>query len=182
MAIGFAVGARGADHNRSGAYEADFSDQVDRRHATERSVELAIDSENRAALIDSLILCKFLRGVFDDLYEAGCEMLEMTCGWSPSRAELVTTAERIVAAKKLFNILAGWQPDEDGLPDRFLTMPLEDDEQASLPRERLESLVKAYYLKRNWSDEGWITDDELRRLELTAWLPQNSSAARDKET
>src|SRR5678815_5771834 len=26
MALGFAVGARGADHNRSGAYEVDFSD------------------------------------------------------------------------------------------------------------------------------------------------------------
>jgi hypothetical protein len=30
MALGFAVGARGADHNRSGAYEVDFSDKVDR--------------------------------------------------------------------------------------------------------------------------------------------------------
>jgi aldehyde:ferredoxin oxidoreductase len=29
MALGFAVGARGADHNRSGAYEVDFSDKVD---------------------------------------------------------------------------------------------------------------------------------------------------------
>ena len=34
MALGFAVGARGADHNRSGVYEVDFSDKVDRRHAT----------------------------------------------------------------------------------------------------------------------------------------------------
>ena len=31
MALGFAVGARGADHNRSGAYEVDFSDKVDRK-------------------------------------------------------------------------------------------------------------------------------------------------------
>ena len=30
MALGFAVGTRGADHNRSGAYEVDFSDKVDR--------------------------------------------------------------------------------------------------------------------------------------------------------
>ena len=36
MALGFAVGTRGADHNRSGAYEVDFSDKVDRRHATAR--------------------------------------------------------------------------------------------------------------------------------------------------
>src|SRR5262249_28581477 len=30
MALGFAVQARGADHNRSGAYEADFSERADR--------------------------------------------------------------------------------------------------------------------------------------------------------
>src|SRR5262245_26833199 len=34
MALGFAVGTRGADHNRSGAYEVDFSDKVDRRRVT----------------------------------------------------------------------------------------------------------------------------------------------------
>src|SRR5690242_3219164 len=41
MALGFAVGARGADHNRSGAYEVDLSDKVDRRHATRQSVQYA---------------------------------------------------------------------------------------------------------------------------------------------
>src|SRR5262245_34427748 len=30
MALGFAVGSRGADHNRSGAYEVDFSSRADR--------------------------------------------------------------------------------------------------------------------------------------------------------
>ena len=34
MALGFAVGSRGADHNRSGAYEADFSAQADRLHGS----------------------------------------------------------------------------------------------------------------------------------------------------
>ncbi len=72
MALGFAVGARGADHNRSGAYEVDFSDKVDRRHATLDSVQHAIDTEDRAALMDSLILCKFLRGVFTDFYAESC--------------------------------------------------------------------------------------------------------------
>ena len=31
MALGLAVGTRGADHNRSGAYEADFSGRADRK-------------------------------------------------------------------------------------------------------------------------------------------------------
>ena len=33
MALGLAVGTRGADHNRSGAYEADFSEKADRSRA-----------------------------------------------------------------------------------------------------------------------------------------------------
>src|SRR5204863_3591968 len=75
MALGFAVGARGADHNRSGAYEVDFSDKVDRRHATLDSVRHAIETEDRSALMDSLILCKFLRAVFADFYTEASDML-----------------------------------------------------------------------------------------------------------
>src|SRR5688572_28328394 len=81
MALGFAVGARGADHNRSGAYEVDFSDKVDRRHATLDSVRHAIETEDRAALMDSLILCKFLRGVFADFYGEAADMLQKVTGW-----------------------------------------------------------------------------------------------------
>src|SRR5262249_2338325 len=75
MALGFAVGSRGADHNRSGAYEADFSPRADRMHGSPDSARLAIETEDRAALIDSLILCKFLRGVFPDLFAESAELL-----------------------------------------------------------------------------------------------------------
>ena len=78
MALGFAVGARGADHNRSGAYEVDFSDKVDRRHVTLDAVRHAIETEDKAALMDSLILCKFLRGVFEDFYGESAEMLALS--------------------------------------------------------------------------------------------------------
>src|SRR5213079_2517112 len=49
MALGFAVGSRGADHNRSGAYEADFSAQADRLHGSPEAAGLAVDTEDRAA-------------------------------------------------------------------------------------------------------------------------------------
>ena len=39
---GLAVGTRGADHNRSGAYEADFSEQADRRRLTPASAVAAV--------------------------------------------------------------------------------------------------------------------------------------------
>jgi aldehyde:ferredoxin oxidoreductase len=150
MALGFAVGARGADHNRSGAYEADFSNRVDRRHATVDSVREAIQTEDRAALMDSLILCKFLRGVFSDLYEESAVMLHAITGWDVTADELRETARRIVGAKRQVNLLAGWTPDEDTLPDRFLEEALPNDPAAVLTRERLQALVAEYHRQRGW--------------------------------
>jgi aldehyde:ferredoxin oxidoreductase len=150
MALGFAVGARGADHNRSGAYEVDFSEKVDRRHATLDSVRHAIETEDKAALMDSLILCKFLRGVFTDFYGEAAGMLQAVTGWDVTADELRETARRIVATKRQVNLLAGWTPEEDTLPDRFLDAPLASDPAASLSRERLRELVAEYHRQRGW--------------------------------
>jgi aldehyde:ferredoxin oxidoreductase len=150
MALGFAVGARGADHNRSGAYEVDFSDKVDRRRVTLDAVRHAIETEDKAALMDSLIVCKFLRGVFEDFHAETAEMLRNVTGWDVTADELRETARRIVSAKRRFNVLAGWTPAEDTLPERFLNTPLPNDPAASLSRERLEGLVTEYHRQRGW--------------------------------
>jgi aldehyde:ferredoxin oxidoreductase len=155
MALGFAVGTRGADHNRSGAYEVDFSEAVDRRNVGPEAVHLAIETENKAALMDSLILCKFLRGVFSDFYAEAAEMLRLITGWNVAADELRATAERILAAKKRFNILAGWTPAEDTLPERILKEALPEDKRAQLSGERLQELVQAYNSARGWSPDGW---------------------------
>jgi aldehyde:ferredoxin oxidoreductase len=148
MALGFAVGTRGADHNRSGAYEADFSEKVDRRHATHESVRHAIETEDRAALMDSLIICKFLRGVFSDLYSEAADMLRAVTGWDVTAAELRATAKRIVATKRQVNVLAGWTLEEDTLPDRFFDDPLPEDPSAVLTRNQLRALVQEYHRQR----------------------------------
>ena len=150
MALGFAVGARGADHNRSGAYEVDFSEKVDRRNATLESVRHAIATEDKAALMDSLILCKFLRGVFTDFHAEAAGMLNAITGWDVTAGELRETARRIVATKRHVNLLAGWTPDEDTLPERFLDAPLPNDPSATLARGRLQELVVEYHRQRGW--------------------------------
>ena len=119
MALGLAVGTRGADHNRSGAYEADFSSRADRRQGGPQSAIAAIETEDKAAIMDSLILCKFLRGVFSDFYSEAAEMLGAVTGWPFTAVELRTTATRIVNARKCFNQREGWTAEEDTLPSRF---------------------------------------------------------------
>ncbi|HJQ82036.1 MAG TPA: aldehyde ferredoxin oxidoreductase C-terminal domain-containing protein, partial [Lacipirellulaceae bacterium] len=116
---------------------------------------LAIETENKAALMDSLILCKFLRGVFSDFYAEAAEMLGLVTGWDVTSEELRTKAARIVATKKRFNILAGWTPAEDTLPARLLKDALPEDARAQISRERLATLVEAYNLARGWTIEGW---------------------------
>lgn len=161
MALGFAVGSRGADHNRSGAYEVDFSEAVDRRNVGPDAAVLAIETEDKAALMDSLILCKFLRGVFTDFFGESAEMLRLVTGWDVSADELRETARGIVMSRKKFNILSGWTPAEDTLPGRMLRQPLPDDALAQLSVERLTGLVRAYNLARGWTAEGWLPESEL---------------------
>ena len=85
MALGLAVNARGADHNRSGAYEADLSGELDRLAGGDLHVAAAIETEDRAAIMDSLILCKFLRGVFEDPFPDWAALLAPVTGWDVER-------------------------------------------------------------------------------------------------
>lgn len=168
MALGFAVGTRGADHNRSGAYQVDFSDQVDRLDVSDKAVPLAIETEDESALMDSLILCRFLRGVFDDRLASMSEMLRLVTGFEISSEELKITARRLVTARKLFNIRQGWTPDEDTLPDRFLIEPLRTGASsgATLDKERLGNLIALYNQARGWSADGWISETVELDLQL----------------
>jgi aldehyde:ferredoxin oxidoreductase len=169
MAVGFAVGSRGACHNRSGAYEADFSPGVDRLKAERGQGALAAQSEDRSAVMDSLIVCKFLRHCFDDLYEEGAEMLRAVTGWDMTREELTTVAERVTNLKKAFNEREGWHREDDTLPGRILTEALPTGVAAgsALSREDLDLMIDGYYEARGWT-EGRIGPETRGRLGLDA--------------
>jgi aldehyde:ferredoxin oxidoreductase len=172
MALGFAVGTRGADHNKSGAYELDFSDRVNRLRGDAHSAQLALETEDRAALIDSLILCKFLRGVFDDLPAEAATLLQAVTGWDVTAAELHAVARRIVHLRKAFNIREGWKPSDDTLPERFLVEALPDGASAGarLSRERLAEMIRSYNLARGWTEEGYLSEEVLRDLAVDTGL------------
>ncbi|HXB47006.1 MAG TPA: aldehyde ferredoxin oxidoreductase C-terminal domain-containing protein [Streptosporangiaceae bacterium] len=156
MALGLAVNTRGADHNRSGAYEADLSGDLDRLDGGDAHVAAAIETEDRAAIMDSLILCKFLRGVFTDPFREWAELLASVTGWDVTGEELRATARRIVLAKRVYNIREGWQPSDDWLPDRLLTEPLTlpSGRVATLTADRLRAMIDAYYSKRGLDHDG----------------------------
>ena len=156
MALGMAVNARGADHNRSGAYEADLSGELDRLAGGDASVRGAVEAEDRSAVMDSMILCKFLRGVFDEPFDEWAVLLSLVTGWDVTADELRATAQRIVLAKRAYNLREGWQPEDDWLPERFLSeeLTVASGRSAALTPVRLRAMVQGYYAARGLGADG----------------------------
>jgi len=169
MALGLAVSPRGACHNRSGAYEADFSGTVDRFQADPRRANLVCESEDFAAVLDSLIVCKFLRKCFNDFYPEAAELLSKVTGWDYSGAELMRTGARIHTMKKLFNIREGWQPKDDWLPERLLNevLPTGVGAGIGLSRDELRQMIQSYYQARGWDENGFVPENKSAELCLS---------------
>ncbi|HEX2228377.1 MAG TPA: aldehyde ferredoxin oxidoreductase family protein, partial [Candidatus Binatia bacterium] len=169
MALGLAVSPRGACHNRSGAYEADFSGQVDRLTVDDKRGALVADSEDFAAVMDSLIVCKFLRKCFDDFYTQTAELLSRVTGWSYVSSDVRRAGERIHTVKKLFNVREGWQTQDDWLPTRLLTeiLPTGVARGVGLTPDELRRMIHGYYRARGWDEQGHIPADKQRELGLS---------------
>jgi aldehyde:ferredoxin oxidoreductase len=106
--------------------------------------------------MDSMILCKFLRGVFTDPFAEWAELLSAVTGWDMTGTELRATARRIVMTKRVYNIREGWQPADDWLPDRLLNEPLTlpSGRVATLTADRLRMMIDSYYKMRGLDHDG----------------------------
>jgi aldehyde:ferredoxin oxidoreductase len=168
MALGLAVSPRGACHNRSGAYEADFSGAVDRFKTDPSRGRLVRESEDFAAVLDSLIVCKFLRKCFDDFYPEAAGLLSKVTGWDVSAAELERNGARIHTMKKLFNLREGWQPRDDWLPERLLreTLPTGVAAGIGVSPDELREMIQGYYRARGWDEKGSVPESKLKELGL----------------
>src|SRR5262249_22780624 len=144
----------------------------DRLHGSPEAARLAVETEDRAGLLDSIILCKFLRGVFTDLFSESADLLTKVTGWDITADELRIVAQRIVTAKKLYNLREGWTAAEDTLPARFLSerLPNGTATGAVLPRERLQEMIQTYYAARGWNDQGQVPEKLLDTLQLSELL------------
>ena len=168
MALGLAVSTRGACHNRSSAYEADFSARVDRLKVDEERGRITMEGEEFSSVLDSLIWCKFLRKAFSDFYAESAAIYEHVTGWTMSPEELREAGERINNLKKLFNIREGWTRDDDTLPPRVLqeVLPSGMVQGVGLSREDLDQMIAGYYRARGWTEDGLIPDSKVRELRL----------------
>ena len=166
MALGLAIGSRGACHNRVPTYEADFSTQVDRLTADASRGQLAAEAEDREAVMDSLILCKFIRKCLDNFEDDAAHFWRLVTGWDVDAAEVRQVGARISTLKKLYNEREGWSRADDTLPPRLLAEPLPDGPASgtALTQEELDSMIAGYYAARGWTAAGRVPAHQRREL------------------
>jgi aldehyde:ferredoxin oxidoreductase len=119
-------------------------------------------------VLDSLIVCKFLRKCFTDFYAEAADIVAGVTGWDCTAAELRATGERIHTSKKLFNIREHWQPEDDWLPERLLSERLSGGvaDGAGLSPDELREMIGGYYKAREWDERGFIPTPKLEQLGL----------------
>ncbi len=151
LALGLAVAARGACHNRSSAYDVDLSDRLDPAADARARAAAAAGAEDQAALLDSLTLCKFLRHAIGDVHEEGAALHRAVTGLPTTADDLHAAGARITEVKKRFNMAQGWTRVLDTLPPRLLEP---NGDTGGISPNWLERQIDAYYAVRGWDEAG----------------------------
>ena len=144
LALGLAVAARGACHNRIG-YSGATGSLGPSGDDIAGVVARLIEREDRQAVVDALGICKFMTPAFDDLYGEGAGFLCRANGWDIGRAELAALGGRLARTRRQFNLGAGLTIEEDSLPSRLLPWGPGTGEQ------RFRRVIAEYYRQRGWS-------------------------------
>jgi len=153
MALGYCVSARGACHLRSTAYIFELRGSVD-RFGTENKASLVKEYEDRFAIFDSMILCRFLRDVCD--WSVLSKILALTAGIQLNENELRVAAERIVTLSRMFNVKSGISRKDDCLPKRLMeeALPEGPSKGHAVSKADVDGMLDEYYGLRGWNSEG----------------------------
>jgi len=117
----------------------------------EGKADLFIDFEERLALQDMLIVCRFYRDFY--MWDELSEIIEATTGMKMSKSDLKKTASYAIDLTRKFNIREGLTKDDDNLPSRFFDEPL-GKEKKVLSRDDFNTMLSDYYRLRGWSEQG----------------------------
>ena len=172
MAVGYATSNRGACHLTSSAYffektavMPEFGYEKPRARYTEGGEGLLnFHAQNLMGLMDSLKMCKFTIYGGVNVTEI-CEWYEAVTGIKTSVKEMALAGERIFNLKRLYNVRLGLSRKEDGLPERILTTP-RNDEGTGNYTPVLEPMLDEYYEIRGWDRDGIPKRETVERLGL----------------
>jgi len=154
------------------AYDPDMKGETNRLTVDETRGRVAADSEEYAAVYDTLPLCKFIRRCFTGkadragAWPAIANLINATTGWNFGYDEVDLIGVRACTIKKAFNIREGWTEKDDDLPWRWKHDPFTKGPSAGVvvTDEELEYMKKLYYQAKGWTEEGLIPKELLIKL------------------
>ncbi len=174
-ALGFSVSFRGACHLRSGAYSPDVKGKVDRFKIEKGRGKIVMDGEDLYNVVDSLILCKFSRGVFYEGLNEMAKFYTLATGIEMTPEELIQAGERINNLARVINIREGKGTREyDTLPPKIMSVPVPDEGVAKgvyVNQKEFDIGLDDYYGVRGWTKEGVPTIKKLEELGLNDVVP-----------
>jgi len=155
-ALGYAVSRRGGDHQRHGSYSHDLKGTVDRYKAEANRGPLVKNDEDLYAILDSFIICKFTRGIWEGPYEELARVYSLVTGIPMTAEQLRQCGERMSNLARLFNIREGLTRKDDHLPYRIMHDPIPEgvSKGSHVPQAELDLMLDAYYEARGWDNEG----------------------------
>ncbi|HUT44625.1 MAG TPA: aldehyde ferredoxin oxidoreductase family protein [Desulfobacterales bacterium] len=147
--LAFAVSDRGACHLRATFHNPELKGMIS-PEVTKGKAGLLIDFEDRLALMDALILCRFYRDIYP--WDRLSRIIEMTTGLKADKAALQKIASEISTLTRCFNIREGLKPEDDNLPKRFYKEILKTGH--VVKETDLAVMLKDYYTLRGWNENG----------------------------
>ena len=133
------------------------------RFATQGKAGIVSVHQDSAAVIDSLIYCKFANLAVAEEFFA--RALSAVTGEHFTVDDLMMVGERVWTLERLYNIREGFTKADDTLPDRILNEPVPDG-----PSEghnvNLTPMLEEYYAFRGWDENGVPRPKKLKELSL----------------
>ena len=123
--------------------------------------------QHLAAVIDSLVICKFTNmGVSEEYF---ARALSAVTGLPYSTGDLFKVGERVWNLERLYNLREGFTQADDTLPPRLLDEPVLDGPSKGWVN-KLEPMLKEYYRARGWDEKGVPKPRKLAELGLANFV------------
>ena len=165
VALAFAVSDRGACHLTGSIYTYELRGDIDRLVYEEKAALLK-DLEERFAVCDTMIFCRFLRDIYP--WNTLTKVISLLAGFALNENELKAVGERIVNLARAFNVREGIRRKDDRWPERFFKQPLPNGASKGqvIDEGEFNKMLSDYYELRGWDANGIPSDEKLRKLGL----------------
>ncbi len=161
----YATGNRGACHetgNMLGPEVLALPRLID-RFATQGKAGIVSVHQDSAAVIDSLVYCKFANMAVAEEFFA--RVLTAVSGQTFTEEDLMMVGERVWNLERLYNLREGFTHEDDTLPDRLLNEPVREGPSEGFT-VKLDPMLKEYYAFRGWDQNGVPKPEKLKELSL----------------